>query len=145
MEHKRDEVQEEGYAERQANRDAATLKAEESGECSGGAASFGRGALTRAAEAVGTLQAAAACRGRQQARPPTCAGLPPLLAARPAALCLPAALYARRAMEQAAALREQKRQEQQRLKKDKQFSWNQKVGSSRVQQNQLSWRASRRG
>ena len=31
-------------------------------------------------------------------------------------------------MEQAEKLRQQKREEQERLKKDKQFSWNQKVG-----------------
>jgi hypothetical protein len=39
-----------------------------------------------------------------------------------------AASYARRAVEQAEKLRQQKREEQERLKKDKQFSWNQKVG-----------------
>lgn len=36
-------------------------------------------------------------------------------------------MYARRAVEQAELLRQQKREEQQRLKGDKKFSWNQKV------------------
>lgn len=42
---------------------------------------------------------------------------------------VPAAAYARKAVSQAELLRQQKREEQQKLKQDKKFSWNQKVGS----------------
>jgi hypothetical protein len=45
------------------------------------------------------------------------------------AVPVPAAAYARKAVSQAELLRQQKREEQQKLKQDKKFSWNQKVGS----------------
>ena len=37
-------------------------------------------------------------------------------------------MYARKAVQQAEALRQQKKEEQQQLKNDKKLSWNQKVG-----------------
>jgi hypothetical protein len=46
-------------------------------------------------------------------------------------------VYARKAVEQAELLRQQKREEQQRLKQDKKFSWNQKVGTGRAAQPRL--------
>ena len=66
--------------------------------------------------------------------PPTPTPTPPRPLAAAAAFLPPprAAAYARRAVEQAEKLRQQKREEQERLKKDKQFSWNQKVGGCAV-------------
>ena len=46
----------------------------------------------------------------------------------PLPACLAAAMYARKAVQQAEALRQQKKEEQQQLKNDKKLSWNQKVG-----------------
>lgn len=140
-EHKGGEAGEESYGEREANRQAVTSKAEESGGCweeggardggqhlrgSGGGGAGGSGRGVRQAYPLGPKAPS------KQQLPNGCwasalqvsASQPPF----PLPLLPGPALYARLAVGQAEALRQQKREEQQRLKADKKLTWNQKAG-----------------